>query len=300
MNAVVTLQNVLTFTFVVSSMLAMGLAHTPREVLAPLRNLRLVAVALLASFVIVPGAAFLLSRITTNPDFATGLILLGAVAGSPFVFKLAGIAEADLSLATGLLVLLAIGTVVYLPLMLPLVLPGVAVEGGAIAIQLSLQLLLPLGIGIAVRARYEEGATSVLLDVQKLANISLVLLLVLMMLMNLGDVLGMFGSGAVLATILTLVIAIAAGWLLGGPRRDQRATVAVVSGQRNFAAAFVVANGSFAAQPDVFVFLAGASIIDLAIMFVFAGEVRRRGRAAGPTPAAEPPGRPHATNDAIS
>jgi len=40
--------------FVLSSMLAMGLGLTVRQIIAPLRNVRLVVLSLLANFVLMP------------------------------------------------------------------------------------------------------------------------------------------------------------------------------------------------------------------------------------------------------
>jgi len=50
---------------VVSSMLAVGLSLTVREILLPLRNRRLVSLALLANFILMPLAAFVIARNTT-------------------------------------------------------------------------------------------------------------------------------------------------------------------------------------------------------------------------------------------
>ena len=49
--------------FVVSSMLAVGLSLTVREILVPLRNRRLVSLALLANFVLMPLAALVIARL---------------------------------------------------------------------------------------------------------------------------------------------------------------------------------------------------------------------------------------------
>jgi predicted Na+-dependent transporter len=58
-----TLQNLLTFAFVLTSMLSMGLSLTVSQIIQPLRIIRLVSMALAANFVVLPAAAFALSRI---------------------------------------------------------------------------------------------------------------------------------------------------------------------------------------------------------------------------------------------
>jgi bile acid:Na+ symporter, BASS family len=68
--------------FVVSSMLAMGSGLTIRQIIAPLRNARLVLLALLANFVLMPLGALALAKVLwlDNP-FAVGLLVLGCAAG---------------------------------------------------------------------------------------------------------------------------------------------------------------------------------------------------------------------------
>jgi len=71
--------------FVVSSMLAMGLNLTVQQIVAPLRNVRLVSLALVANFVLMPLGAIGLARLLhLDQGHAVGLLVLGAAAGAPF------------------------------------------------------------------------------------------------------------------------------------------------------------------------------------------------------------------------
>ena len=284
-----TLQSLFTFAFVVSSMLAMGLSLTVGQIVEPLRNLRLVLLALVANFVIVPATAYLLAQVIPMDDeLQIGLILMGAAAGAPFLPKLAQIAKANVPFAVGLMALLIVVTVTYLPLVLPLLLPGVQVDAGQIAISLFGQMLVPLGIGLAVRARWEEAAGELQKPAAQVSNLSLVLLFVLMVGLNLDEVIGLFGSGAIVATLVLIGVAIGCGYLLGGPGRDTRQVLALGSGQRNLAATFLIATGNFADQPNVLVFLAGAGLIGMVIVMPLAAELgKRAGQPSGV--AAAPP-----------
>jgi predicted Na+-dependent transporter len=88
------LSNVFTLTFVVTSMFSMGLGLTVPQIMGPLRNVRLVIMALVANFVLVPLVAFGLTRvIPLGQDLQIGLLLLGTAAGAPFLPKLAQIAK---------------------------------------------------------------------------------------------------------------------------------------------------------------------------------------------------------------
>ena len=125
---------VATLVFVLSSMLAMGLGLKVAQITAPLRNLRLVAMSLLANFAVMPLGAILLARVLRlDEPLGVGLLLLGVAAGAPFLPKLTQIAKGNLAFAVGLMVLLMVITVGYLPLVLPMLLPGVSVNPGRIA-----------------------------------------------------------------------------------------------------------------------------------------------------------------------
>jgi predicted Na+-dependent transporter len=102
-----TLQNLFTLAFVVTSMLSMGLSLTVSEIFQPLRNTRIVIMALVANFVLVPALAFALSRIIPlEEDVQIGLLLVGTAAGAPFLPKIAQIARASVAFAVGLMTML--------------------------------------------------------------------------------------------------------------------------------------------------------------------------------------------------
>jgi len=115
--------------FVVSSTLGMGAGLTVGQIVGALRDARLVLLALLANFVVVPlGALALATVLRLDEPLGEGLLLVGASAGAPFLPKLAELAKGNLPFAVGAMVLLTVGTVGYLPLVLPLLLPGVTVD----------------------------------------------------------------------------------------------------------------------------------------------------------------------------
>jgi predicted Na+-dependent transporter len=282
-----TLQSLFTLSFVVTSMLSMGLSLTVSQILQPLKNTRLVIMALAANFVIVPAVAFALSRIIPlDQSVQIGLLLLGTAAGAPFLPKLAQIAKANVAFSVGLMTILIIVTIVYLPIVLPLLLPGVEVDAGKIALTLIVTMLVPLLIGLFIKARYEGAAGEVEPVMAQISTISLALLLVLMLGLNISNVVALFGTGAIIATVLFIAISIAAGYLLGGPSTDTRQVLALGSGQRNLSAAFIIATGSFADQPNVLVFLAAAGLVGMFTLFPTAAEFGKRSEpAAGPATA---------------
>jgi BASS family bile acid:Na+ symporter len=277
-----TLQSLFTFAFVVSSMLVMGMSLTVGQIVEPLRNVRLVALAFVAAFVIVPATAVVLKTvIQMDEPLQIGLILMASAHGAPFLPKMAQLAKADLAYAVGLMTLLIVATVIYLPIVLPFLLPGVTVDAGEIASSLFFQMIVPLVIGLVVRARWEEAADEARKPLAQISNVSLVLLLVLMLGLNIQNVIDLIGSGALVATLILTLVAVAAGYLLGGPGTETRGVTALGVALPNMAASFLIANGSFADQPDVLAFLAGAGLVVMAITFPLAAELGKRATSAG-------------------
>lgn len=259
--------------FAISTMLAMGMRLTVAEIVTPLRNVRFIVAALGLNFVVVPAAAWLIATVLgLGQDVAIGLILIGAVAGAPMIPKLVTIAKGDAPSAVALVTLLVVATVIIAPLVLPLLLPGVRVDAVAIVIALSWQMLVPLAAGLFVRARYPDEAADYVDEVATISNFALVLLFLTSIGQNLGGLLGLFGSGSIVATVLLVAAAAAGGYLLGVPAGVERRLLTLGAAQRNLAAAFIIAAGSFADRPVVLSFLAVAGLVTMIMLFPLAGE----------------------------
>lgn len=266
-------------TFVLSSMIGMGLGLRMDQIVAPLRNVRLVVLGLLASFVIMPLAALGLGKVMgLDEPLAIGLLLLGAAAGAPFLPMLAKIARGNLAFAVGLMVLLMVITVGYLPIVLPWLLPGVSVNPMQIARSLVLLMLLPLGGALAVNARWPDFAAKVKPVLDKVSSLSLMVLIALLTLFNFRSVIAVFGTGGIFAGLAFLAAGYAVGWVLGGPAADTRQVLGLGTAQRNIAAALVVANQSFD-DPDVVVMVVVVAIVGLLTLMPLARALGRR--AAG-------------------
>jgi BASS family bile acid:Na+ symporter len=253
-------------SFVVSSMLAMGAGLTVPQIAEPLRNARLVVFALLANFVLMPlGALALAKLLWLDEPFGVGLLVLGCAAGAPFLPKLAEIAKGNLAFAVGAMVLLMVVTVGYLPIVLPLLLPAVSVNPWEIARSLLLLMLLPLVIGLALKARFGDLAARVKPVLDWISNVSLILLVCLITAANIDKVLEVFGTRGILAGLLFIALGVGTGWLLGGPHVDTKRVMALGTGQRNIAAALVVASQSFS-DPKVVVMVIVVAIVGLVVL----------------------------------
>ena len=266
MELIQTTISVATLVFVLSSMLATGLGLTVGEITTPLRNTRLVLLSLLANFVVMPLAALALAAtLRLDQPLGVGLLLLGTAAGAPFLPKLAQISRGNLAFGVGLMVLLMVVTVGYLPLVLPLLLPGVSVNPAQIARSLFLLMLLPLAGALAVRARFAAAAARTKPVLDRVSNLSLILLIVLITATNINNVLAVFGTRGILAALLFLAVGFGVGWVLGGPGPDTRRVLALGTAQRNIAAALVVGGQSFT-DPKVVVMIIVVAIVGLLVL----------------------------------
>lgn len=252
--------------FVVSSMLAVGLSLTIAQIVAPLRNGKVVVLALVANFVLMPVGALAIARLLRlDQPLGIALLLLGAAAGAPFLPKLAGIARGNLAFAVGLMVLLMVLTVAYMPLVLPLLLEGVSVDPMKIARSLLLLMLLPLGVGLVVNARFASIAGKMRAPFNRLSSISLALLIVLLLVTNVHNVIALFGTRGVLASILFLLVGLGTGWFLGGSEPGTKGVLALGTAQRNIAAALVVGGNNFD-DPRVLVMVVVVAVVGLLIL----------------------------------
>jgi BASS family bile acid:Na+ symporter len=270
------LLDIAVLVFSVTSMLAVGLSYTLREILDPLRDVRGVLLTLAANFVLVPLLAFAVARLLPIDQAAeVGLMLVATAAGAPFLIKLTQLANGDTAFGAGVLVLLLVGTIVYMPAVVPLVAPEATVSATSIAMPLVLTMLLPLGAGLFIDARFERLADRLRPISNTVSSIAMVVLVAVTFLASFQDILGVFGTGAIAAALLVIGGAFALGYLLGGADPHEREVIALATAQRNVAAATVIATQSFD-DPHILVMVVVTSIVSMAALFPAAWALGRR------------------------
>src|ERR1051325_2112428 len=225
------------FVFLISSMLGTGMSLSLRLLLAPLGQWRLVLLALGLNFVLAPLLALLITFvIPLQSGHAIGLLLLSGAAGAPFVPKLVETARGNLTLAAALMVLLPIGTIIFMPGALPFFVPGLEASAKSIARPLVFFILLPLVLGLLIRTFAESFASRMTPILGKISTASLVLLFVLLVVLHIPALVGVVGSRAILAGIIYLIGLFAGSWILSAREPEARDVLLLATGARNFGA----------------------------------------------------------------
>jgi predicted Na+-dependent transporter len=260
--------------FVLGTIVSMGLSLTMSQITGPLRNTRFVIMALLANFVVLPVAAYILIQV------------FSLAAGAPGLPKMAEFAKLDTAAATALMVLLVVVTIVVMPIVVPLVVSGVSVTSWDIASGLVFLILVPLAVSLFVRARWEDFAATLLPYFTQASSFSLLALMALMVVLNFQNVIDLLGSGGLLTSLIMVILSVAGGYLLGGLGGSNQWVQALGAGQRNIAAAMVVATMTFA--NDEIVMVVVYSLITLVVMTPLALELGKRAARPAEATGAEP------------
>lgn len=272
------LLSVAVVVFSMSTMAGIGLGHTPRDVFGPMADVRAVIGALMANFVLVPLLAYALIQVMPlDPSYATGLMLIATAAGAAFLIKLTAAAGGNVALSASLTMLLLPTTVLYMPFIVPIVAPGAKVSPAAIAVPLLWTMILPLLGGLIVRALFAGWAKRAQRWLGKLSNLALVVLVLATVLANLSGIGTLVREGAIFAPLLLIVGASAIGYLFGREYRGGHVVLALGTGQRNIAAAMVVASQGMD-DPNVLVMVVVASLVGFAVLFPLSWILRRKTR----------------------
>jgi len=166
-----------------------------------------------------------------------------------------------------------------MPIVVPLVSPGITVSALSIAMPLFLTMLLPLGVGLLVHERYPHLAQRLKPIVDKIALAAVLVLILTTILLNLRAVLSVLGSRAVVAALFVTGSAFVIGYALGLSERA-RTVLGFGTAQRNVAAATVVATQSFD-DPGVLVMVVVSSTVALLCLFPVAWILSKRTADSG-------------------
>jgi BASS family bile acid:Na+ symporter len=244
--------NILVPVTLIEMMVAIGLGVSFTELAAVARNWRLVTKAALANYLCVPvvTVGLLILFHPADPMVSAGFLILAVCPGAPFAPGCTKLANGNMPVAVGLMVMLAGSSAIAAPVLLHLLLPLMSgsetlqVDAAKIVITLLATQLVPLCLGLGVRHWLPRLATKL----QKPANVASAILnlsLFGMILVVYFPLLAEIRLRGYLAMLALLVASWAAGWLLGGPGSDTRRALALTTSLRNVGVGLVIATSNF-------------------------------------------------------
>jgi BASS family bile acid:Na+ symporter len=267
--------------FMAGNLLEMGLKLDPQNALRGLRDVRFVALTMLWGFVLGPALAYAITRVLPlAPPYAMGLILMGMAPCAPFLPMLVGKARGDLGYTAAFMLLTAAGTVVFMPLAVPFMIPGLDVGPWAIARPLLIMVLLPLAVGMAVLRLSPPVAGKARPVIKGATLVATIATAILCVVVYGKGLLGITGSLAVASQVLFFVPVTAVSYWLGvGLPNDRRIVLSAGMATRNLGAALA----PLFAMPSVDQRAVVMVVLGLPLMVVFA---RLSIRWFGPSPLA--------------
>lgn len=257
------------FAFVSGSMITLGLGLTISQIIEPFKNIKMVILSVIANFVVVP--LFALGMVWVFPvseGVRIGILLLSIGGGAPFIPKIVETAKGNIAGAVGLMLLLLIVTMFFMPIVVPLMFPGAAVSSWDIAKLLIFSMLIPLSLALFIMARFSDFAKLIQPFFAKLTNISILVLVIIVAYLYTKVIVS---NVSVLPIIFLFFIgAMGIGRFTGGNNKSARIILAVGTGLRNPPVAMLVASQNFSSEPMAAITPLLAIIIGLSILIPLA------------------------------
>ncbi len=272
----------LVLVFTLANMVAMGLQVKMPEVIAQVKNKKTLALILVWGWVLGPALGYLIAWVLPLAEpYVIGLLLYSLAPCAPFVPVMVGKARGDISFAAALIPIVAIATVVFMPLMAPLMIKGLTISPWDLTKVLLMYILIPLALGAAILHYAELVATKILPAVNVIAKISTVLVGVCGAVVYAREMIATAGSFALLSTIIFMVVMGLITYRFGfGLKQNQRSVMSLGMLTRNGSVVLIAA----VAIPNVApVLITYIIIFILASVVVAAIAARIFGKQAGKT-----------------
>jgi predicted Na+-dependent transporter len=250
---VIALPSWLVFLFVLVNMFGLGLSLTVSEILTPLKSPSIVIKALVLNFILIPAIAYGLARVLQlEHSREIMFILLACSAGDPFTTKLTQAAKGDKAFSLAIMAMLSVGTIIFMPIALPLLLPGVTVSPIEIIKPLVVLILLPLIIGLMLKVKWSSFASKWAPRLDRLSSVIVVTAVGLFAIEHISDIITSFGTHTLGACILLVLIGFALGYLFGGSNQLHKGDLAINTAYRGASAALAVGIKNFPGNQDIF------------------------------------------------
>ena len=191
---------------------------------------------------------------------------MGTAAGAPFIPKLVQGAKGNVAYAVGLMFLIMVVTILFLPIVLPLLLPGIEVNPWDIAKSLIVTMLIPLVLGMLIKSHSPDVADHWAPVMNKISSLSVLILLVVGLGLNISNILSFIGTLGIGAMVLLILGSLGIGLLFGGRDPGVRSAMGLSTANRNGAAALLVATQNFSGTNTLPFVLVGVVLLLLILL----------------------------------
>ena len=272
---------IVVMVFTVSNLAAMGLEIKKDEAFKALKNPRFITLIIVWGWIVGPALAWGITQIIPlSAPHTAGLLLISLAPTAPFFPLMVSKAKGDMSAAGAFILVATIGTVVFMPLLVPVLIKGLTVSVWGLAKPLLLMVLLPLVIGFLIKIYKEPFADKIGPIVKKIGTLFLLITAVMTFWIYWQEMVSAIGSYAVGAQVLFLgILTVLAYKIPFGLKKTQRSGMALGMCTRNIAAVFVAYFSIVNPDPDVFVMVVLvvpiALIVALIAAKIFAKDVEK-------------------------
>lgn len=231
------------------TIMAISMRADWRQVVARIRRPQLLVRAVIAVNVVVPLAAVLcVSLLPLTHPVAVGLILMAVSPLAPLMPGSALKTGADRAYVLALYVLLILIAVVIVPLTVSILNDVFHTHAQApartVARVVLVSGLLPIGLGLLMNGLAPAFTARAARPIALIANITLALFVLLLLVAAHREFLSMIGDGTIVAFGLTVLAGIAAGHLLGGRDPVNRGALALAAAVRHPGIAAAIGHAS--------------------------------------------------------
>ncbi len=213
------------------------------------KNAGLLVRVLIANFLIVPAAGYGLARLFRLPvEVETGFLLMAIAPGVPFVLAQVRKRGGRLALAVELAFVLPLLSILTIPITAALLLPPGASAHVPLAqflVTLVLFQLLPLLAGMLVGERSPATAQRLGRPMEIVFFAAAIALIAVLAPKLVHSIALVYGSNGMWAMLCTVLVSLGAGWLLGGPARQDRRVLSLGTALRNVGLGALVATSNF-------------------------------------------------------
>lgn len=228
----------LVIVLTISHLASMGLQVVIPQVIQKLRNPRFLMLVLVVGWGVGPALGHVITWILPLAQpFAAVMSITSVAPCAPFLPPVVGAARGDVDCAGALVPVGAVGRMVFVPLLAPLLVKGLTLSPMARAAPLVMTVLIPLLIGAVIRRYGARAATKLFRPVKGMAGVSTALTVLFCLLLYGQRMLDAAGSCALASmTLLMAAMGLVAYRFGCGLSQPERSVISLGMSTRNIAA----------------------------------------------------------------